>query len=117
VRLDHHAEEWGKCHAATPRSRWECRGASSLPHRGGVHRTIGSMVMQSSSPEQQRLSSARISAIARLVTGIRGADGARGAVGERECAINGPGAPPRWFACRPPWDVMLIAATTSWLTS
>jgi hypothetical protein len=29
----------GKCHAATPRSHWGCRGARSLPHRGGVHCT------------------------------------------------------------------------------
>jgi hypothetical protein len=34
---DHHAEVWGNRHAATLRSRG-CRGASSLPHRGGVHR-------------------------------------------------------------------------------
>jgi hypothetical protein len=38
ARPDHHAEVWGKRHAATPRSRG-CRGASSLPHRGGVRRT------------------------------------------------------------------------------
>jgi hypothetical protein len=39
------------------------------------------MAMQSSSLEQQCLSSARKSAVARLATGARGADGARGAVG------------------------------------
>jgi hypothetical protein len=33
---------WAKIfriHATTPRSRYGCRGASSLPHRGGVRRT------------------------------------------------------------------------------
>jgi hypothetical protein len=30
---------WGKRHAVTSRSHRGCRGASILPHKGGVHRT------------------------------------------------------------------------------
>jgi hypothetical protein len=33
----HQVKVWGKRHAATPRSHQGRMGASSLPHRGGVH--------------------------------------------------------------------------------
>jgi hypothetical protein len=67
LRLDHHAEVWGKHHAATPRSRQRRWGASGLPHRSSVHRIkvpievatlvvvplplVNSMVMWPSSPD------------------------------------------------------------------
>jgi hypothetical protein len=66
------------------------------------------MVMRASSPERWCLSSARKSAVARLVAGVRAADGVRGAVGEHNCVVDGSGAPPGWFACHPPRGVVLI---------
>jgi hypothetical protein len=39
ARPDHHAEVWGKRHAATPRSHRGSTGVSGLPHKGGIHRT------------------------------------------------------------------------------
>jgi hypothetical protein len=75
-----------------------------------------SMVMWSSSTERRCSSSAHKSAIAKLFTGTRGAD-ARGSISEHECAADGAGTPPERFAYHPPWGVVLMAVTTSWLTS
>jgi hypothetical protein len=110
VRPDHHTEVWGKCHAATLRSRRGCRGVSSLPDRGGVRRTeVPIEVMRSSSPERRRSSLTRKSTVARLAAGTRGADDARGVIGEHECVADGTDAPSGWFACHSPWGIVLMA--------
>jgi hypothetical protein len=76
VQPDHHAEVWAKRHAAIPRSRWH------------------SMVMQSSSPERRRSSSACKSAVARLAAGACAANSTCGAIEVRECATDDTGMPP-----------------------
>jgi hypothetical protein len=91
AQLDHHAEVQGSSmHPPPPRQG--CRGASSLPHRGGVHRTKVpiEVVTLAATPlplvldgEQRLSSSACKSAVVRLAARI--ADDTHGHVGERVC--------------------------------
>jgi hypothetical protein len=60
------------------------------------------MVMRLSSPEWQRSSLACKSAVVRLAVGACIVAGVCGTIGERECAIDGTGAPLGWFICHPP---------------
>jgi hypothetical protein len=98
-------EVWGKCHAAIPVSYRGCRGAGSLPHRGGVQCIevpieVVAPLSLALDGDAAILTRVEMLELARLAAHT--ADDMHGAASERECAPHGTSAPPRRFGCHPP---------------